>query len=200
MNDKTEDYILRPASVEDVNKLARLYRVGSAGLMDAVYANSEAGLSTTQVLEKRIADPHSVFGYTSFEVATVQSRIVGQICTFPEEALDTERLYRHLSADRRAILETINSINYPGSLYISTIMVSRSHRGTNIVRNLLQHAESKARRLDLESVSIHAFGDNSAAISLYCRMGYKIYDSKQLPPDPALVYSGPILLLAKEID
>lgn len=196
----SEGYCLRPAEPGDVNRLARLYRVGSAGLMDAVYADSEPGMTVTEILARRIADPDSVFGYRNYTVAVADNHVVGQLCAFAEEDLDTERLYRHLKPDRRELLEIINSINFPGSLYISALTVNRRYRGTGIVRSLLRDVEERARRCALEHVSIHVFGDNSAAISLYCRMGYKVYDSKQLPPNPALVYSGPILLLAKEID
>ena len=196
----TEEYSLRKGIIEDSFKLARLYRIGSAGLMDAVYGGSEPGLSTSEIIARRIADPQSIFGFNSFTVATVRNNVVGQCCAFSETKLDTDRLYRYLTSDRRNILEIINSINYPGSLYISALTVGKRFRGTGIVRSLLLNAEERAQQQNLDSVSIHGFGDNNAAISMYCRMGYKIYDSKQLPHDPALVYSGPILLLAKDLD
>ena len=167
--------------------------------MDAVYAGSEPGLSTPEILTKRFSDPYSIYGYKSFEVATVDSTVIGQLCTWPEEDFDLDVLFEHLSDDRRELLETFTSITYPGSLYIFAISVSKRYRGSDAVRLMLERAEDKAREMGLDQVSIHAFGDNSAAISLYTRMGFKIYDSKQPPPDPALIYSGPVLLLAKAV-
>ena len=190
---------LRAATLDDIPRLVRLTRIGSAGLMDAVYMDSEPGLSTNEVLTRRFSDPYSVHGYRNFEVATMNDQAIGQICTWPEEDFDLDILFEHLTEERREILETFTSISYPDSLYIFALSVSRRFRGTDTVRMLLNRADEKAREMGMDHVSIHAFGDNSAAISLYCRMGYKIYDSKQPPPDPRLVYSGPVLLLAKEV-
>ena len=142
----TKKYSLRKGVIEDSFKLARLYRIGSAGLMDAVYGGSEQGLSTNEIIARRIADPQSIFGFNSFTVATVKNNVVGQCCAFSETKLDTDRLYRYLTPDRQNILEIINSINYPGSLYISDLTVGKKFRGAGIVRSLLLNAEARARK------------------------------------------------------
>ena len=58
------------------------------------------------------------------------------------------------------------------SAHLEAIVIAKECRGYGLGRKLLQHAETKARELGAESISLHVFSNNHRARSLYAGNGY----------------------------
>ena len=58
------------------------------------------------------------------------------------------------------------------SAHLEAIVIDKECRGYGLGRKLLQHAETKARELGAESISLHVFSNNHRARSLYAGNGY----------------------------
>ena len=105
-------------------------------------------------------------------------------------ALEAECFYDPWSAD--AIIESANSgirffvfcedektLGYVGLQttldegYITNIAVTKKFRGRGIGRSLLSHLELMMEDLSLSFISLEVRESNTAAISLYTKMGYE---------------------------
>jgi len=62
----------------------------------------------------------------------------------------------------------------PNRLFVYDVHVEPEHRGKGSGRELMTLTHDWARRAGYRSVSLHVFGGNHAAISLYRSLGYEV--------------------------
>ncbi len=86
-----------------------------------------------------------------------------------------------------------------GGYYIIAVALYSKARNKGIAKRLLQQAESNAKSLGLEQVSLHVFEQNSVAHSLYLRLGYREEARRPVVAHPRIRYGGDILLMTKAL-
>jgi ribosomal protein S18 acetylase RimI-like enzyme len=64
----------------------------------------------------------------------------------------------------------------PGLAFVYDIQIEPEHRGNGYGRALMELAQDWARSSGYTSISLHVFGGNEPAISLYKSLGYEVTD------------------------
>ena len=62
------------------------------------------------------------------------------------------------------------------SAFIYDFLIYEEHRSKGYGKQTLTALEEKVKELDIETISLHVFGHNQAAIDLYKKAGYEITD------------------------
>ena len=104
-----------------------------------------------------------------------------------------------LPEDRLVLEKPFEEIEAPGTYYIHALSVypEFSRRGIGLV--LLALAKEQAIVNDIRELSLYVFAENSGAVSLYKKYGYRETGRRPLVPHLELIYSGDVLLMTYQI-
>jgi len=86
-------------------------------------------------------------------------------------------------------------IDATGTYYINALSVFPEFTRLGIGSLLLELARRLAVERDFTELGLHVFAENSVAVSLYKKYGYREMGRRPIIPHPRMVYSGDILLM-----
>ena len=187
----------RAATREDSRKIAELFRISSDGVVEYVWstlAPEYPGLEPLEIGAVRYAREEGNFSYTNCVVAEREGEVIGQLCTYPVEA-GAEM------TDEPAdpILEPYERLEIPGTLYISSLAVFDEFRGMGLGTKMLSIARDQARERSLDALSLLVFEQNTGAVRLYQREGFREVDRAPVVPHPLIHHTGDVVLMAAEV-
>jgi ribosomal protein S18 acetylase RimI-like enzyme len=173
-----DEVTFRPATKEDSRAIAELFRISSDGVVDYVWitlAPEYSGLEPVEIGAHRYAREEGNFSYTNCVVAEREGEVIGQLCTYPEaesaeepdEAVDL-------------VLEPYARLEIPGTLYISSLAVFDEFRGMGLGTEMLSIASERG----LDALSLLVFEQNTGAVKLYEREGFREVDGPRWYPTP----------------
>ncbi|HEY60367.1 MAG TPA: GNAT family N-acetyltransferase [Anaerolineae bacterium] len=126
------------------------------------------------------------FSFRFADILLVDSNIAGLLLSFPGEAMiklemytffQLWRVYKKMEAFK-FIWRILPLVNYKEAekdeYYIAHLAVNPSYRRRGIGKQLLEHAEVKAKERGMHKCSLSVDVDNTAAIKLYSKCGYEI--------------------------
>lgn len=187
----------RPAAPEDSRRIAELFRISSDGVVDYVWmtlAPEYPGLEPIEIGALRYAREDSNFSYKNCVVAEREGEVIGQLCTYPIEANAEEP-----DGPIDPVLEPYDRLEIPGSLYISSLAVLDGFRGMGLGTKMLSIARDQARQRDLDALSLIVFEQNTGALRLYQREGFREVDRAPVVPHPLIHHTGDALLMTTEL-
>jgi ribosomal protein S18 acetylase RimI-like enzyme len=195
------DATLRRATEADVPDLARMFIMAADGIVDALYHDLVPGVPTEKLFEWRFTQSGSVKSYEYCWMAQQGLRAIGMVHAFPIDGLAGAPSDPRLTADRLAVLAPIAMLDEQarGSYYINVVAVYPDCRGGGIGNRLLERAMSDARQQGFAEASLVVFEQNSRAVALYGRLGFKIAARSPVVPHPLVHRTGDMLLMIRRL-
>ncbi len=186
----------RPATIEDCYDIARLFKVASGGVAEYTWATMQAdypGLSPIEIGERHYASDKTVFTYNNSIVASQDDQVMGVLVTFPiaDEVEELSKTRDHVLAPY--------SLEAPGSWYICAMALFPEFRGQGLGTKLLAIARSQAQDRGFNELSLLVFEQNTGAVRLYERNGFKTVDRAPVVPHKLIQYTGNILLMTAPV-
>ena len=197
MGVKGSGAMFRPATGEDSRKIAELFRISSDVVVDYVWmslAPEYPGLAPIEIGTLRYAREEGNFSFTNCVVAEREGEVIGQLCTYTTGASQEE-------PDEPAdpVLEPYQRLEIPGTLYISSLAVFDGFRGMGLGTKMLSIARDKARERNLDALSLLVFEQNTGALGLYEREGFREVDRTPVVPHPLIRRTGDVVLMSAEL-
>jgi ribosomal protein S18 acetylase RimI-like enzyme len=188
--------VFRAATEEDSRRIAELFSISSDGVVDYVWMTLESeypGLEPVEIGAVRYAREEGNFSYTNCVLAEREGEVIGQLCTYPVEA-STEEPDDAVDP----VLEPYARLEIPNTLYISSLALFEGFRGMGLGTQMLSIARDQARRRNLDALSLLVFEQNTGAVGLYQREGFREVDRAQVVPHPLIRHTGDVILMAAE--
>ena len=197
MGSKEPGVTFRAAKRDDSRRIAELFSISSDGVVDYVWMTLEPeypGLEPGEIGAVRYASEEGNFSYTNCVVAEREGEVIGQLCTYPVGTSAEE-----LDEAVDPILEPYGRLEIPGSLYISSLALFEGFRGLGLGTKLLSIARNQARERDIDTLSLLVFEQNSGAVKLYEREGFREVDRAPVVPHPLIRHTGDVILMAADV-
>jgi ribosomal protein S18 acetylase RimI-like enzyme len=188
-----DNIALRDATRDDAPLIAELFLISSDGLAEYIWSKIDApGQSLAEVGAARYAREGVAFSYENCIVATLDGLVVGMLHGFEMPEGDGE-------VEEDPVLRPYTELEDPGSFYISGIALFPENRGRGTGTQLMEAAHERTRELGLPRTSLICFEENTGAMRLYRRMGYREIARRPLVPHPMLHYDkGDAVLLVRD--
>jgi len=184
----------RPATREDCNHIARLYRISSDGVADYIWSTmAKPGEDLIEVGRRRYEREDSQFSYRNCTIAEVNGEVAGMLVAFPMFVSPDGEV------ESNPVLAPYGQLEEDNSYYICGVALFAQFRGNGIGSRLMELAESKAAELGFNKLSLIVFEQNSGAKRLYDRLGYREITRATIVPHPLIHYQGDALLMVKQL-
>ena len=189
------DIELRAAALKEIPDLAQLAMMAGDGLLDAMYQGAIPALPTSKILEHRFRRIGTTKSYQNCWVAVHSDRVVGFVNAYPmdDEVLDPpDPLLRD---DRRYLIEPSECLKASGTFHLNTIAVLPDYRSHGVGTELLSLGRSRARDIGLSAMSLIVFEQNTRAVALYERFGFRAATRSRAAEHESMRYSGDLILM-----
>jgi ribosomal protein S18 acetylase RimI-like enzyme len=187
----------RAAARDDSRKIAELFRISSDGVVDYVWttlAPEYPGLEPVEIGAIRYASEEGDFSFANCVLAELDGEVIGQLCTYPVEASAEEP-----DEPVDPVLEPYARLEIPGTLYISSLALFEEFRGMGLGKKMLSIARDLARERNLDALSLLVFEQNTGAVKLYEREGFREVARAPVVPHPLIRHVGDVILMAAEV-
>jgi ribosomal protein S18 acetylase RimI-like enzyme len=193
----------RAARIEDCYAIAELFSIASDGVADYVWSTLTAdypGLTLLDIGAKRYANPDSNFSYKNCVVAEQDGEVIGIMVTFVTEESEEEATISESedTSDEPDVLAPY-SLEAPGTWYICAIALFPEFRGGGLGSQFLDLAREQAREKGFTELSLLCFEENTGALKLYERNGFKVIDRATVVPHPLIHHTGDVLLMTASV-
>ena len=186
-------YRFRPSRIEDCFEIARLYRISSDGVADYIWTKiSEPGEDILDIGCRRYQREDSVYSYKNCTVVEIGGKIIGMLAAFPMYVDSTHEEYD-------PVLQPYSKLEEDNSYYICGMALFPRHRGFGIGTRLLRFAEEQAQAQGFEKLSLIVFEQNSAAMRLYEKTGYRERMRAAVVSHPLIRCGGDAILMVKNM-
>ena len=187
----------RTATAEDSRRIAELFSISSDGVVDYEWktlASEYPGLEPIEIGALRYASEEGNFSYTNCVVAEWEGTVIGQLCTYPVAASMED-------ADEPVdpVLEPYARLDVPGTLYISSLALFDGFRGMGLGTEMISIARDQAREGGFDALSLLVFEQNTGAVKLYEREGFREVDRAAVVPHPLINHTGDVILMTAPV-
>lgn len=189
---------VRAAVPEDIVTLVELMLQAGGDTLQFILDGLESRVSIGELFKHMISSTDSECSYRRCWVALAQSGshapVVGMVNAFPASLLREQTMPSNLSA-REIHLWPRTVLQDFGSYCLNSLAVFPLYRRCGIASQLIEKACQQAISEGFESLSLHVWADNAAAIRLYRRKGFVEVERAMIPWHPELPHSGGSLLM-----
>lgn len=186
----------RQGKKDDSQRIAELDNIASGGAVEYLFHDLVPGLSAIQLLSNGLEQDVYPHTFRSCIVAESDHEIVGMALSFPAEFhCITDELVNFLPADRLERFREFYSSRVEGSYFLDAMSVEENYRGAGIGKALLEKTKVKASSEGYSELSLIVFADNTRAINLYERSGFKRVKNIELEPHKLIPHEGGCILM-----
>jgi ribosomal protein S18 acetylase RimI-like enzyme len=190
--------ILRPARKSDAAALAILVDIAGEGMPAWLWSTlKEPGQSVLEFGRSRAARDSGAFSWRNTTVAEIDGEVAACLVDYRlADPYDTGDL-DDLPAVVRPLV--VLESEAPGSWYVNVLATFPEFRGQGLGARLLALAEARGRAAGAGALSIIVAGENSGAVRLYTRSGYRETARATLVQYTGCAHGGDWLLMVKEL-
>lgn len=189
---------IRKAAIDDCYAIAELALIAGEGIPAYFWQQSkDPEPDIVRIGARNVASETDNFSYRNVHLALMDGTIAGMLLAYrlPDET-DSDN-GDDLPEFIRPLIELEQCV--PGSFYINMLAAYPQFRGQGIGTALMSIVDQLALQQDCKLLSVEVFEQNSGALRLYQRLGYRIQDQRQVVPHPCHPYTGKIILLTKNV-
>jgi ribosomal protein S18 acetylase RimI-like enzyme len=199
--------MFRAAAIDDCYTIAQLFSIASDGVADYIWSTLTAdypGLTLLEIGAQRYTHEESLFSYKNCVLAERKGKFLGMMLTFPiaETQKSTEPeipLIAETTTSQEADVLAPYALEAPNTWYICALAVFPEFRGQGIGTQLLAIAHQQAAERNIQQLSLLCFEQNTGALKLYQRNGFKEIDRAKVVPHPLIHHTGDILLMTTPV-
>ena len=189
---------IRQARPADAAALAELIDIAGEGIPRWLWTrHCVEGQTPLEVGTDRARRPSGGFSYTNALIAEANGTIEAMVLSYAIDRAPTED-----PADLPAPIAPFVTLEKRsvGTWYINALAAFATARNRGLGTRLMAAAEDRAKAQGYAEMSIQVYSQNTGALRLYHRLGYKQAASEpvQLHPCPPY-YTGDVLLLKKPL-
>lgn len=183
-----QEFSLRAATPADAAAFAVLHGMATDGVAKYVWSkHGDPACSPLQVGESRFAASDGRLSHRNATVATFGGQVAGLLLAAPAAA--------NSHAEPDPVLRPYAELTAPGSYYVASLAVMPSFQGRGLGGRLLATAREQAFALGFERLSLLCAEENTPALRLYQRFGFREAARRRIAPNPSLRRKGDILLM-----
>ncbi|MBX9934830.1 MAG: GNAT family N-acetyltransferase [Methylobacterium sp.] len=184
----------RAAAPQDAEALTDLMLQAGGDTLQFVLDGLAPGVSAWALYAHMVCSTESECSYRHCLVAEVGAAVVGMANAFPTARLRDEPHAFALS-QREIHIRQRTEVQDWGSYCLNNIAVAPLFQGQGIAARLIDLVGEKARSEGFDRLTLHVWGDNARARSLYRRKGFEEIGWAAVGWHPALPHVGGSLLM-----
>ncbi|MDP5219849.1 GNAT family N-acetyltransferase [Ruegeria sp. 2205SS24-7] len=197
MNTQANDFI-RQADSSDAESLAKLINLAGEGIPNWLWTRAcVEGQTPLEIGIERAKRKTGGFSYTNALVAESGGNPIGMVLSYAITQVPTEN-----PDDLPAPIAPFVALEKlsANTWFINALAVFAEAQNQSVGSQLLAAAENLACSNGFDKMSIQVYAQNTGAVRLYARHGYKqvASDPVRLHPSPPY-YTGDVLLLMKSL-
>ena len=171
--------------------------MGGDGHMEALYQDLVPGKTVEELVARRFSFENSTKSYRHCWVAEIEGDVAGDLHAYPFDAMAADTGDPIISEERYAVLAPFDYLDpvAVGSFHINILAVYPEFRGRGVGSMLLDHAKHLAKSKGFDRLSLAVFEENSGAVRLYQRHGFKEAARHPASRHPAVIYGGDLLMM-----
>ncbi|MGD1854555.1 MAG: GNAT family N-acetyltransferase [Leptolyngbyaceae cyanobacterium] len=190
----------RPSEKKDCAKLAELTNIASDGVVEYLFHGLIPEMTPIQVIAHNYENDNYPHSYKSAIVATDNNDIVGMALSYPSSYHKiTDEMRSFFPADRLEYFSEFYSSRVENTWFLDALCVVESHRRRGIGEKLISLTKEKAIENGYNTLSLIVFADNTLAIPVYERTGFKIVQKIDLRENEIIRHEDGCLLMKWEI-
>lgn len=187
---------VRLGQSEDVAALVDHILAAGDGLFEHLFNGLLPGLGARDAVRFAVVDDEATLSWSNALIAELDGAVAGVVLAYPSDQYGLPPVVEGLVPRRRLDpLRDLFASRIENTLYINTVSVSAAARGLGLARLLIDVARDMAEGQGLNGLSLHAWGDNDAAIRLYESMGFHRVGEIHIPVTKHLKHEAPMLLM-----
>lgn len=186
----------RQGKKEDCPRIAELDYIASGGTVEYLFHDLVPDKSAIQILSDGLEQDVYPHTFRSCIVAESGQKIIGMALSYPAHFhCITDELVNFLPPDRLERFREFYSTRAEGSYFLDAMCVDEMYQGAGIGKSLLEHTKINASSEGYNELSLIVFADNTRAIKLYEKQGFKSIKNIQLEPHKLIPHEGGCLLM-----
>jgi ribosomal protein S18 acetylase RimI-like enzyme len=187
----------RRALLADVPDLVRIRIMAEGGYAEALFEGLDQ--SVEEIIETELTNPNLTAHYKNYWVALSHDKIAGGLLAFPWNDYENDSHNPLVPKERYSIMESFEEFEASEKYHIAELSVYPEFNRRGIGSILLVLARELAIEKNFTELSLLVFADNTGAVSLYKKHGYKEVDRRPVDPHPRAFYSGEVLQMTNQI-
>ena len=190
----------RSAEKEDSSKLAELINIASDGVVEYLFHDLVPGMTHVQVVAHNLENDNYPHSYKSAIVASEETDVVGMALSYPSSYhIITDEMRSFFPDGRIEHLRDFYSSRVDASWFLDALCVIEGHRRRGIGEKLISLTKKKAIKNGFNVLSLIVFADNTLAIPLYERTGFKVAKKVELRRNKFINHEKGCFLMKCEI-
>jgi ribosomal protein S18 acetylase RimI-like enzyme len=190
----------RMARRDDSGELARYMCIAGGGVYEFLFDDLIPFVTAIDLLSAGIGSERYPVSWRNCRVAALGSdgEIVAAANVFPADLLKDDN-YVLLGSERHDHIRPMLELQDWGSMFLNSLAVGDSHRGSGIGARLLGWAETRAAEAGYARLSLHVWADNVSAVNFYRLRGFLELGVAGIPSHPRLPHNGGSILMSKPV-
>lgn len=190
----------RPAEIKDCPKLAELINIASDGVVEYLFHDLVPGITPVQLVAHNLENEHSPHSYKSAVVASDGTDVIGMALSYPSAYHTiTDEMKNFFPGDRIEHLRDFYSSSVDTSWFLDALCVVEGYRRRGIGEMLISLTKEKAIEHGFNALSLIVFADNTLAIPVYERAGFKVAKKVELRGNRFIRHEAGCFLMKCEI-
>ena len=140
-------------------------------------------------------DNESFESFKNFVIVETGNKVSAGMQTFPWDLLEVQPYNPLIPKERLYIEEPFEELEAPGSYYIHALGVYPEFMRQGIASVMVQHAKSIAIAEGFDALSLYCVEDNTGAVNLYKKHGFKTIDKRPMPKHPKIKHGGNAVIM-----
>jgi ribosomal protein S18 acetylase RimI-like enzyme len=189
---------IRPARKSDAIALAALIDIAGEGLPAFLWNGMKSReQSVFEFGRARALREQGNFSHRNASIVEIDGDVAGCLIDY---RLDDPYVIGNLDELPEVVRPLVElEAKAPGSWYINAMAAFSEFRGQGIGARLLALAEQRGRQHEAESASLIVAGENTGAMRLYARTGYREVARATVVTFPGCAHGGDWVLMVKPI-
>lgn len=190
---------LRPARRTDCRRLAQLAAIAGEGIPEYLWSQMAQGHERPiEVGARRVASEEGDYSYRNATVAERGGQVVAMVLAYTLPAETDATPLDDYPALVRPMVELERIV--PGSYYINMLATLPGFRGRGLGSLLLEAVGARALAAACRMLSVGVFEQNTGALRLYQRHGFRETARRAAVPHPCRPYDGDVLMLTRLLE
>ena len=186
----------RKAHVRDASFLVPLIEEASGGTWPAVWrASANEDESVEESGARYLVDVRNKLSVENTIVAEHEGTRIGMMCCYQENG-GASGAPLSLPDDLISALTPYRQLSDPDSLFMAELCCLENSRGKGLGTRFVDRAKHDAIASGLPRVTLRVFSENTGAIRLYERCGFKVVDQRLVIAHPDIAMGGSVLLMS----